>query len=90
MEKYGEKSMDQYIDELIQRKENAKFGGGKEKIDRLHEDGYLTGRERIDKLVDPNTFVEFGLLAHSDQPGVEDKSAGDGIITGLAKVDGGQ
>ncbi|MGM0900346.1 MAG: acyl-CoA carboxylase subunit beta [Bacillota bacterium] len=88
VEQFGEKSMNQYIDELINRKENAKFGGGKEKIERQHKDGYLTGRERIDKLVDPHTFVEFGLLAHSDQPGVEDKSAGDGIITGLAKVDG--
>lgn len=80
--------MDQTIQELLDRKENAKLGGGKERVERLHSQGFLTARERVDKLVDPDSFIEFGLLAHSDQVGSEDKSAGDGIITGLAKVDG--
>jgi len=76
------------IEELLKRKENAKLGGGIEKIERLHKAGYLTARERIEKLVDEGTFLEFGMLAHSDQVGSEDKSAGDGIVSGLAKVDG--
>ena len=76
------------IEELLRRKENAKLGGGEEKIKRLHEAGLYTARERIEKLVDKGTFLEFGMLAHSDQVESEDKSAGDGIITGLAKVDG--
>lgn len=80
--------MQQEIDELIRRKENAKLGGGIEKISRLHEKGFYTARERIEKLVDSDTFLEFGMLAHSDQVGNEDKSAGDGIVVGLAKVDG--
>nr|WP_213021329.1 carboxyl transferase domain-containing protein [Siminovitchia terrae] len=82
------KVMKKDIDELLRRKENAKLGGGEEKIKRLHDVGFYTARERIEKLVDKATFLEFGMLAHSDQVGSEDKSAGDGIITGLAKVDG--
>lgn len=80
--------MDEEIAELLRRKENAKLGGGKEKVERQNKLGHYTGRERIDKLVDPGTFLELGMLAHSDQVGSEEKSAGDGVITGLAKVDG--
>lgn len=80
--------MDGMIEELWKRKEQAKYGGGKEKLERLHKHGHLTARERIGKLVDPDTFLELGLLAHSDQLGFEEKSAGDGIITGLGKVEG--
>lgn len=80
--------MEKEISKLLELKEKAKLGGGKEKIARLHERGFLTARERIDKLVDPDSFIEFGLLAHSEQVGLENKSAGDGIVTGLAKVDG--
>src|SRR5699024_1407053 len=76
------------IEDLLQRKENAKLGGGREKVNRLHENGFYTARERIDKLVDKGSFLEFGMLAHSNQVGSEDKSGGDGIVTGLAKVDG--
>lgn len=80
--------MEKVIEELIKRKEKAKLGGGQDKIDRQHKLGYNTARERIDKLVDPGTFLELGMLAHSDQVGSEEKSAGDGVITGLAKVNG--
>lgn len=80
--------MDKEIEELIRRKEKAKLGGGEAKLARQRASGQYTGRERIDKLVDPGTFLELGMLAHSDQVGSEEKSAGDGIITGLGKVDG--
>ena len=80
--------MEEFIKELYSKKELAKLGGGKEKIKKLHELGFLTARERIQLLVDEGTFLELGLLAHSDQPGNENKSAGDGIITGLGKIDG--
>src|SRR5690625_2546996 len=79
--------MEKEIAELLARKEKAKLGGGKYKITRQNQLGHYTARERIDKLVDPGTFLEMGMLAHSDQVGSEDKSAGDGIIIGLAKVD---
>src|SRR5699024_3377861 len=65
-----------------------KLGGGHEKIARQHQSGHYTARERIDKLVDPGTFLELGMLAHSDQAEDESKSAGDGVITGVEKVNG--
>ncbi|UJL45527.1 methylmalonyl-CoA decarboxylase [Virgibacillus sp. NKC19-16] len=80
--------MKKEIEELLERKEKAKFGGGKKKIERQHDLGYYTARERIEKLVDTDTFLELGMLAHSDQVGSEEKSLGDGVITGLAKVNG--
>jgi len=80
--------MEEEIAELLARKEKAKLGGGKEKMAHQNQLGHYTARERIDKLVDPGTFLELGMLAHSDQAGSEEKSAGDGIVTGLAKVDG--
>ncbi|SDQ90962.1 acyl-CoA carboxylase subunit beta [Virgibacillus salinus] len=88
MEKVKEENMQQAIQELLERKEKAKLGGGQDKIDRQHQSGHYSARERIDKLVDPGTFLEWGMLAHSDQVGSEEKSAGDGVITGLAKVNG--
>src|SRR5699024_221564 len=88
MEKIQDDSMEKVIEELLKRKEKAKLGGGHDKIARQHKSGHYTARERIDKLVDPGTFLELGMLAHSDQTGSEDKSAGDGVITGVAKVNG--
>lgn len=80
--------MDKEIEELQKRKEIAQFGGGNDKIKHLHNLGFYTARERIDKLVDQGSFLELGLLAHSDEEGQEYKSAGDGIVTGLGKVNG--
>ncbi len=76
------------VDDLRKRKERAKLNGGIEKIERQHKAGFFTARERIDMLVDPDTFMELGMLNHSDMAGSEDKSAGDGIIAGIAKVNG--
>ena len=80
--------MEELIRELLNKKDIHRLGGGKEKIKQLHDQGFFTARERIDKLVDSDTFMEFGLLAHSDQAGSEEKTAGDGIVTGLAKING--
>ena len=49
------------LDDLHERREKAKLGGGEEKIAKQHERGKLTARERIDLLVDPGTFVEMGI-----------------------------
>ena len=49
------------VDDLHERREKAKLGGGEEKIAIQHERGKLTARERIDLLVDPGTFVEIGI-----------------------------
>ena len=49
------------VEDLHERREKAKLGGGEEKIALQHERGKLTARERIDLLVDPGTFVELGI-----------------------------
>ena len=48
-------------EDLHERREKAKLGGGEEKIAKQHERGKLTARERIDLLVDEGTFVEIGI-----------------------------
>lgn len=82
--------MKKELEILREKKQSAKLGGGTNKIEQQHRLGFLTARERIQLLVDQDTFLELGSLAHSDQPGAEHKSAGDGVITGLAKVNGRQ
>ncbi|MFL5893221.1 MAG: acyl-CoA carboxylase subunit beta [Solirubrobacterales bacterium] len=79
------------VEDLHARRENAKLGGGEEKIALQHERGKLTARERIDLLVDPGTFVELGIQAgpHSSQRAMEGKEApADGVITGWGDVEG--
>ena len=79
------------VDELHGRRENAKLGGGEEKIAKQHERGKLTARERIDLLVDPGTFVELGIHGgpHFSQRAMDGREApADGVITGWGDVDG--
>jgi len=60
--------MEEAIEELHLRRKKAKQMGGEEKVKRQHERGRLTARERIDKLLDPNSFWEVGILNTSDVP----------------------
>lgn len=86
-----ETGMKGLVEDLHERREKAKLGGGEEKIAVQHERGKLTARERIDLLVDPGTFVEIGIQAgpHSSQRAMEGKEApADGVITGWGDVDG--
>lgn len=55
------------VDELERRKELARKMGGPEGIERQHKRGKLTVRERIDALVDPGSFREFGVLVGTAQ-----------------------
>jgi methylmalonyl-CoA carboxyltransferase large subunit len=67
------------------------LGGGKERIDKQHESGKLTARERITKLVDKGSFEEIGLFARHRATyfGMADKVLpADGVVTGCATVDG--
>jgi acetyl-CoA carboxylase carboxyltransferase component len=79
------------VQELAARREQIKLGGGQEKIDRQHEQGKLTARERIALLVDEGSFVELGILGkpHTTQRAMDGVDApADGVITGYGKVDG--
>ena len=78
-------------EQLHERREKAKLGGGEEKIAKQHERGKLTARERIDLLVDEGTFVEMGIHGrpHFAQRAMDGKEApADGVITGWGDVDG--
>ena len=79
------------VDDLAERREKAKLGGGEEKIARQHGQDKLTARERLDLLIDEGTFCEFGIHAqpHFSQPAMAGRDApADGVITGYGKVDG--
>jgi len=80
----------QLVEDLRKTKEQALLGGGTEKIIKRHENGKLTARERVELLLDKNSFVEFGLLASSDIPGMERQTPADGWITGYGRLDGRQ
>jgi acetyl-CoA carboxylase carboxyltransferase component len=79
------------VEDLEARRAQIELGGGQEKIDKQHEAGKLTARERIALLVDEGTFVELGILGkpHSTQRAMEGVDApADGVITGYGKIDG--
>ncbi|PLS15338.1 methylmalonyl-CoA carboxyltransferase [Bacillus sp. M6-12] len=79
------------INELYDRRREVELGGGDERIEKQHEKGKLTARERIDLLVDPGTFVELNpFIQHrSHDFGLDAvKGPGDGVVTGYGKVNG--
>lgn len=80
-----------YIDELNQRREKARAGGGNIKIDVQHAKGKLTVWERINYLFDPNSFQEVGSLVESrftDFGMDKKKLPGDGVVTGFGTING--
>jgi acetyl-CoA carboxylase carboxyltransferase component len=78
--------MIELIEEMHLRKEKSLKQGGEEKIEKLHSLGFKTARERIEKCVDPGSFLEFGMLNHSDFAELQEKSPADGMVAGLAKI----
>ena len=83
--------MMQRFNELRKKGEQAKLGGGPEKIESQHAHGKMTARERIENLVDPESFVEidrFVVHQTSDFGMANKKVPGDGVVTGHAKIDG--
>ena len=55
------------IDELRRREEMARQMGGADKIKRQHDGGKLTVRERIERLLDKDSFHEIGAIAGKAQ-----------------------
>jgi acetyl-CoA carboxylase carboxyltransferase component len=75
------------VSELRERTDEAAKGGGGEAVERHRSRGKLLARERVDRLVDPDSaFLELNALAAN---GVYDDDApGAGIVTGIASVEG--
>lgn len=77
--------------EFIELDKAASLGGGLSKIDKQHEAGKLTARERIDLLLDKGSFVEMDkFVVHrcTDFNMEKSKIAGDGVVSGHGKIDG--
>lgn len=71
----------------------AELGGGADKLQKIHDAGRMSARERIDMLLDKGTFVELDkFVTHRCSNFGMDKTkiAGDGIVSGYGKIDGRQ
>ena len=76
---------------LRQKKAESLLGGGKDKIAKQHQQGKFSARERIDLLLDKDSFQELdAFVVHQcDHFGMEDKKVlGDGVVTGYGRIDG--
>jgi methylmalonyl-CoA carboxyltransferase large subunit len=79
------------LSELSARRAEVALGGGKERIEKQHAGGKLPARERVERLVDKDSFQEIGLFARHRAVlfGMADKEMpADGVITGCANIDG--
>lgn len=84
-------AMKDVLKELERRREIARMGGGKARIDAQHQKGKLTARERIDVFLDEGSFEEFDMYVEhrsTDFSMEKTKIAGDGVVTGWGTVNG--
>jgi len=83
--------MKDILQELEDRRELARLGGGAARIEAQHAKGKLTARERVELLVDPGSFEEFDMfVAHrcTDFGMEENRPYGDGVVTGWGTING--
>lgn len=76
---------------LEEARSQALLGGGQNRIDKQHEKGKLSARERIQLLLDPNSFREYDMLKthRCNEFGMEkEKYYGDGVVTGHGTIGG--
>ncbi|MBU2466326.1 MAG: methylmalonyl-CoA carboxyltransferase, partial [Bacteroidetes bacterium] len=84
-------SIEHKIQELLDKRVEAKKGGGDKRIESQHAKGKLTARERIDLLLDEGSFEEFDMfMTHRTTDFGLDKQQylGDGVVTGHGTIDG--
>jgi acetyl-CoA carboxylase carboxyltransferase component len=86
-----DKTWESSIAALKAKEAEARAGGGVDRLQKLRERGRLTARERIDYILDANSFVELNMLAEHQchDFGMEKKKfLGDGVITGHGTIRG--
>lgn len=84
-------SSDEKRSYLVEQNTRALAGGGEARIARQHEQGKYTARERINKLLDPGSFIEFDkFVTHKCTSFGMDKVQylGDGVVTGIGTING--
>lgn len=69
------------LEDLARRREHTHGMGGPERLAKHHGKGKLDARARIARLLDPDTFQEFGTLVGGD-------IAADGLVAGSGRIDG--
>ena len=79
------------INQLEKLKEKIKHGGGSDRIEKQHQSGKMTARERIKLLFDEDTFVEIDAFVETrcTEFGMQKKKVhGDGVVTGYGAIEG--
>lgn len=84
-------AIEEKIKQLLDNREKAKLGGGIKRIDAQHAKGKLTARERIEMLLDKDSFEEFDMFVthRCHDFGMGDKKIlSDGVVTGQGTING--
>lgn len=74
------------LKELAEREARARAMGGEDKLARQRAKSRLSARERVERLLDSNSFDEHGLLAKSDLSEAADKTPADGKVCGYGEI----
>jgi len=83
--------MQDILDQLEKKRALARLGGGQKRIDAQHAKGKLTARERIELLMDDDTFEEWDMFVEhrcTDFGMEANKIPGDGVVTGYGLING--
>ena len=83
--------MDEILEQLEKRRAEARLGGGERRIAAQHARGKLTARERIEVLLDEESFEEFDMFVEhrcTDFGMERTRIPGDGVVTGWGTVSG--
>ncbi len=83
--------MQSILDKLEAKRSAAREGGGEKRIEAQHKKGRLTARERIDLLLDENSFEEWDMFVEhrcTDFGMADNKIPGDGVVTGYGTIHG--
>ncbi|MEQ8718057.1 MAG: acyl-CoA carboxylase subunit beta [Acidimicrobiales bacterium] len=86
----AERSMDERLADLLDRREQALHAGSERAVQRQHDKGKMLARERIEYLLDEGSFHELDMLARhrAHESGIEERPYTDGVITGWGTIDG--
>ncbi|MBU2408496.1 MAG: acyl-CoA carboxylase subunit beta, partial [Gammaproteobacteria bacterium] len=83
--------MKELLEQLEKRRAQARLGGGQKRIDAQHAKGKLTARERLELLLDDNTFEEWDMFVEhrsTDFGMADNRIPGDGVVTGYGMING--
>ena len=78
---------DPRLSKLQAKRDRSRLAGGEKRIQRQHEKGKLTARERLELLLDPGSFCELDALMQNRFSGLE-AVPGDGVVTGYGTIHG--